>query len=142
MRKLLVLVAAAALVTSSSGCCGCFGKVRSWFQKGSPCGTRVAPAVLGAPMTMAAPAPMMVGAPMQYMQSPMCVPCDPCADPCADPCGGYSTGYMGGMSGCSNCESGSSGMIYEGESYIPSSPSPAMLSPAAPGGRYTDPSPQ
>lgn len=138
MRKLLVLTAAAALVVSSSGCCGCFGKVRNWFHKGSPCGTRVRPATLGAPLTMTAPvmsAPI-VSAPVQCVQpAPMCVPCcepcDPCGDPCADPCGGYSTGYFGGYSGnvgsagCAACDAGipaEGRIIYDESQYIPTAP--------------------
>ena len=143
MRKLLVLAAACALVTSSSGCCGCLGKVRNWFHKGSPCGTAMAPAMIGAPLTMAAPGPMMVSAPVQCMESaPMCMPCDPCTDPCA---GGYSTGYSGGMMmgepvGCSNCGDGA---VMGGETYVPTVSAPATLSPQpADGSRYLDPRPQ
>jgi hypothetical protein len=104
MRKLTILLAVAALATSSSGCCVC-GRVRNWFHKGSPCGTTtVAPAVLGAPLAMGTPlqqpymaapmaAPMMAAPPVCCEQAPMCV--QPCAQPCdpCDPCGGASMGY-------------------------------------------------
>ncbi len=145
MRKFLVLMAGAVLVASSTGC-GCCGKLRNWFHKGSPCGTRVAPAVLGAPLTMAAP-PMMMSAPVQCVESaPMCMPCDPCADPCAS---GYTTGYMGysdGVSmgapvGCSSCGGDVGGIpVVEGQTYVPSSPTPATLAPAPSDSRY-DPRP-
>lgn len=110
MRKLTILVALAALVASSGGCAGCFGRVRNFFHRGSPCGTRVAPAVLGAPMAMGTPvaqgvpapmmaAPMMtapVAGPMVVSPGVCCDPCTPCVpcDPC-DPCGGVAVGYGG-----------------------------------------------
>ena len=152
MRKLLVLTAAAALVVSSSGCCGCFGKVRSWFHKGSPCSSRVAPAVLGAPLTMSGPAaPMMMAPPMQCVESaPMCMPCPPCSDPCGDPCGDYSTGYYGGYvseggsTGCAACEAGGGQVIVDESSYIPAGAIPTMPEGSVGGSdspRYSDPRP-
>lgn len=110
MRKLTILLALAALTATSGGCAGCIGRCRNLFHRGSPCGTSVAPAVLGAPLAMGTPvsqpAPMMA-APMMTapMAAPMvmnpgvccepCIPCLPC-DPC-DPCGSGSVtmGYGG-----------------------------------------------
>jgi hypothetical protein len=122
MRKLTILLALAALTASNAGCCcGVCGRVRNWFHKGSPCGTAMAPAVLGAPLAMGtplatpvvsapapymtAPAPMMSAPAMCVEQAPMCVPCQPC-EPCCDPCSGAATtGYGGdyissGLEGC------------------------------------------
>jgi hypothetical protein len=121
MRKLTILLAFAALAASSTGCCcGVCGRVRNWFHRGSPCGTTMAPAVLGAPLAMgtpyatpvsAAPSPMMAAPTVCVEQAPMCVPCQPCqpcqpCEPCCDPCGGGMTmGYGGdyissGLEGC------------------------------------------
>ncbi|MAT69273.1 MAG: hypothetical protein CMJ58_07070 [Planctomycetaceae bacterium] len=134
------------MVVSSSGCGAC-GKVRSWFHKGSPCGARVAPATLGAPITMAAPTMPMMAAPMQCIETaPMCVPCDPCGDPCADPCGSYSTGYYGGYAsesgpGCAACEAAGSGqVIFDESQYIPRAPEGSVVTPPS-DSRYTDPQP-
>jgi hypothetical protein len=126
MRKLTILLALAAII-SSSGCsnCCCLGRVRNWFHKGSPCGTAVAPAVLGAPLAMGTPLaqpvsapvaqPMFasptMSAPVYVEQTPMCYPCppcdpcaNPCVDPCADPCSGtVSMGYMGGYTSEGAC---------------------------------------
>ncbi|MBA3482808.1 MAG: hypothetical protein H0T51_13435 [Pirellulales bacterium] len=138
MRKLTIVLSLAA-VAASSGCCNCgIGRCRNLFHKGSPCGTTVAPAVLGAPLAMGTPmaapvavpysqpmvsAPMM-SAPMCVEQAPMCVPCpQQCVDPCADPCasGAVSMGYMGGYtsegytSGDACCD-GSAGMSMPMES--------------------------
>jgi hypothetical protein len=133
MRKLTILLALAA-ITTSSGCsnCCCIGRLRNWFHRGSPCGTTVAPAVLGAPVAMGTPLAQPVSAPAQpffapptmapqvYVeQQPMCYPCppcdpcaSPCVDPCADPCSGaVSMGYMGGYtSGGACCGDGSATM--------------------------------
>ena len=138
MRKLTILLALAALTASNAGCCcGVCGRVRNWFHKGSPCGTAMAPAVLGAPLAMGTPlatpvaqpmmqpmmAQPMMSAPICVEQAPvcpqMCVPCDPC-----DPCGGgsVSTGYGGyGSEGC-GCDGSSSGVpmtIESGSSGVP-----------------------
>ncbi|HEX6962866.1 MAG TPA: hypothetical protein VF175_13435 [Lacipirellula sp.] len=125
MRKLTILLALAA-ITASSGCsnCCCLGRVRNWFHKGSPCGTTVAPAVLGAPLAMGTPLAQPVSAPAQpifasptmapqmYVEQPAmcypCPPCDPCANPCVDPCadpcsGAVSMGYMGGYASDAAC---------------------------------------
>lgn len=125
MRKLTILLALAA-ITASSGCsnCCCLGRVRNWFHKGSPCGTAVAPAVLGAPLAMGTPLAQPVSAPVQpmfasptmapqmYVEQPAmcypCPPCDPCANPCVDPCadpcsGAVSMGYMGGYTSEAAC---------------------------------------
>ena len=127
MRKLTILLALAA-ITASSGCsnCCCIGRVRNWFHKGSPCGTTVAPAVLGAPLAMGTPLAQPVAAPFAYQQQPMmtaptmapqvyveqpamcCPPCDPCANPCIDPCadpcsGAVNMGYMGGYTSEGAC---------------------------------------
>jgi hypothetical protein len=110
MRKLTILLGLAVLTASNAGCC--CGRIRNWFHKGSPCGTAVAPAVLGAPLAMGTPmmsAPMsqpIMSAPMMSapicVEAPQCVmPCDPCADPCAT---GQVVGY-GGMMGC-DCNGG------------------------------------
>jgi hypothetical protein len=122
MRKLTILLALVA-VTASSGCTRCcIGRCRNWFHKGSPCGTTVAPAVLGAPLAMGTPyttpvsipmqAPMgtpLMTAPMCVEQTPvcppMCMPCDPCADPCAS--GAMNMGYMGGYTSDGACCDGS-----------------------------------
>jgi len=127
MRKLTILLALAA-VTLSSGCTRCCGRARNWFHRGSPCGTTVAPAVLGAPLAMGTPmatpvcAPMaspMMTAPMCMEQAPMCMPCVPC-DPCADPCGGaMSMGYMGGYT--------SDGMCCDGAGSMPTTMSPGTV---------------
>jgi hypothetical protein len=112
MRKLTILLAAAALAASSVGCCG---RCRNLFYKGSPCGTAMAsPTVITTPVAMAAPqpAPMMaapmMAAPMMAAPQTVCVPnqpaCIPCCPPCepcmpccpCDPCGGGTMGYSGG----------------------------------------------
>ena len=106
MRKLTILLAVAVLTASNAGCC--CGKIRNWFHKGSPCGTAVSPAILGAPLAMgtpmmSSPMPMMTSAPMCVEAQPQCVmPCDPCADPCANGqmMTGYLGGYTSGMAGC------------------------------------------
>jgi hypothetical protein len=116
MRKLVILLAAAALAAPNAGCCG---KLRNWFHKGSPCGTALSPVALGAPLAMSSPvmtSPVMTSAPCQPA---CCVPCDPCADPCATSVStGYFGGYMsGGDCGCSD----GSGSIVPGTSTAPTS---------------------
>jgi hypothetical protein len=103
MRKLTILLAAAALVAPSTGC---IGRCKSFFSKGSPCGTvMTTPAVLSAPMAMGAPFAGPVMQPnMCCEQAPMCVPCDPCMqyDPCATT--GVTSGYFGNyMQSGSDC---------------------------------------
>ena len=124
MRKLTIVLSLAALA-ASSGCTNCcIGRCRNLFHKGSPCGTTVAPAVLGAPLAMGTPLAQPVAAPFAYQQQPMmtaptmapqvyveqpemcypCPPCNPCIDPCADPCSGaMSMGYMGGYTSDGAC---------------------------------------
>jgi hypothetical protein len=109
MRKLTILLAAAALVAPSTGC---IGRCKSFFSKGSPCGTvMTTPAVLSAPMAMGAPFAGPVMQPnMCCEQAPMCVPCDPCMqyDPCANT--GMSNGYFGNyMPSDCGCAGGSGG---------------------------------
>ena len=146
MRKLTILLALAA-TAASSGCCNCgIGRCRNWFSKGSPCGTTVAPAVLGAPLAMGTPlatpvsvpymqpqyAQPMMSAPVCVDQAPMCPPCpDQCYDPCAS--GAMTMGYMGGYTSEAPCCDGSSGM-------------PATMQPGTtytvPQGATISPSPQ
>jgi hypothetical protein len=130
MRKLTILLAVTMFAASSAGCC--CGRIRNWFHKGSPCGTSVAPAVLGAPLAMGTPmaAPMTypVAAPMAAPMSapamciqqaqPCCVPCDPCCVPC-DPCGSgqMTMGYHGGYGG-GDCNCVGGGMMMQGEQVI------------------------
>ncbi len=112
MRKLTILLAAAALAASSTGCCG---RCKSWFTKGSPCGTVMTPAMLSAPVAMGAPlaGPVMQPNVCCEQQAPvMCVPCDPCMqyDPCATSTG-VSSGYFGGyMQNAANCDCDASGV--------------------------------
>jgi hypothetical protein len=92
MRKLLTLLVALTLATSS----GCCSKVRNWFHKGAPCGTQTfAPTIVGPPTSQVPLAPpMQVTVPVATMAQPSYgVPCcpDPCAvqccpDPCATSC--------------------------------------------------------
>jgi hypothetical protein len=149
MRKLTIVLALAGLA-ASSGCTNCcIGRCRNWFQKGSPCGTQVAPAVLGAPLAMgtplatpvSAPAPQQFVAapqPMYIQQAPMCYdPCaNPCVDPCADPCasGQMSMGYMGGYTSDGACCGDGSTMM------APMQMSPGTTMSVQPG--QTMPSPQ
>jgi len=160
MRKLTIVLSLAALA-ASSGCTNCcIGRCRSLFHKGSPCGTTVAPAVLGAPLAMGTPmatpvaapyqqpmfaAPMMsapmMSAPMCVEQAPICMPCpQQCVDPCADPCasGAVSMGYMGGYtsegytSGGSCCDgSGGVTMPMESGAVITTQPGTTMPGPVA-----------
>jgi hypothetical protein len=127
MRQLMILLALAALTLTNSGCTRCFGRCRNLFHKGSPCGTAVAPAVLGAPLAMGTPfsmpvaAPMaapMMSAPMCVEQAPVCMPCDPCADPCS---GGMSMGYLGGFT--------SDGACCESTGAIPMTVAPTTAAP-------------
>lgn len=120
MRKLTILLAVAALAASSTGCCG---RLRNLFHKGSPCGTVMAPAMIGAPVAMSSP---VMTTPC--MQAPACcVPCDPCADPCSQ---GVSTGYFGSyVDGGSSC-----GCAGGGETtFVPSASAPAAAIPTYPG---------
>jgi hypothetical protein len=119
MRKFTVLLAVAVLAASSTGCC--CGKIRNWFHKGSPCGTSVAPAVLGAPLAMGTPMTFPTSAPMApamcvQAQPQCCVPCNPCCDPC-DPCasGQMTTGYLGGFTSGGDCNCSGGGMMMSGE---------------------------
>jgi hypothetical protein len=102
MRKLTILLAAAALVAPSTGC---IGRCKSFFSKGSPCGTvMTTPAVLSGPVAMGAPFAGPVMQPnMCCEQAPMCVPCDPCMqyDPCATT--GATSGYFGNYMPASDC---------------------------------------
>lgn len=130
MRKLAILLALAGLTATSSGCAGCLGRCRNFFHKGSPCGTSVAPAVLGAPLAMGTPisqpAPMMtaplmaapMAQPMVMSQGVCCDPCVPC-DPCADPCGSVTMGY-----GSSCCDGGApvEMSVPAGSTYLPTAP--------------------
>lgn len=137
MRKLTTLLLVAVLIASTTGC---GGKIRSWFHRGSPCGTTtVAPAVLGAPLAINAPAAApavttpMFAAPAVVsggccQAAPVCatpcVPCDsgcgnccdvPCGDcGCADP-SGVICGSSGYASGCSDCVGGTAVEPYEGQ---------------------------
>ena len=104
MRKLTIVLAAAALAASSTGC---VGRCKNWFHKGSPCGTvMTTPAMLSAPVAMGAPFAGPVMQPnMCCEQAPVC--CDPCMqyDPCATTgmtTGNYFGGYMpqGADCGC------------------------------------------
>jgi len=84
MRKLTILLAAAAVAASSVGCCG---RCRNWFYKGSPCGTAMAAPVMTTPVAMTAPAPApVIAAPVAApMVAPMaqqiCVPAQPVCVP-------------------------------------------------------------
>ena len=101
MRKLTILLAAAALAATSTGC---VGRCKNWFHKGSPCGTvMTTPAMLSGPVAMGAPFAGPVMQPnMCCEQAPVC--CDPCMqyDPCATTgvTGGYFGGYMPQSSDC------------------------------------------
>ncbi|QDS98106.1 hypothetical protein [Adhaeretor mobilis] len=137
MRNVPILLLLAVVTVGNTGCTSCFGKVRSLFRRGAPCGTTtVAPAALGAPLVMQAPtavAPPVMQAPMAYQAAPMqCMPCQETCPPCGDTCGdcgncgcgtqgwvsgssGYFGGYVGeGGAGCSDCNGG---VIYDGSSY-------------------------
>lgn len=121
MRKLTILMALATTIAASSGCSSCIGRCRNLFHRGSPCGTAMAPAVMGAPLAMGTPmtsAPMVMGAPMMsgpmcVEQAPMCMPVDPCMDPCADPCnsGMMTMGYGGGFPAAEGCNCGDGGGV-------------------------------
>ena len=87
LKNVLILVAIAAIVAPSVGC----GRCRGLFRRGAPCGTTMAPAVLGAPIAMAAPV-----APAAGCCNP-CGTCNPCISGCGECCGpmtGYETGYV------------------------------------------------
>lgn len=132
MRKLTVLLAVTVFAASSTGCC--CGRIRNWFHKGSPCGTTMTPAVLGAPLAMGTPMTYPVSAPMAPMAAPTmcvqaaqpcCVPCDPCCNPC-DPCatGQVTSGYWGGnMTSGGECCNNGGGMMMPTEQMMVS-PSP------------------
>lgn len=128
MRKLTFMLAVAAFAVTSAGCTA---RCRNLFHKGSPCGTLLAPpAMLSAPMAMAAPMSAPIMQPnLCVEQQPMCVPCDPC-DPCATQ--GVTTGYLGGYmpatSGCP-CEGGSTGTIMSSGTLVPA-PSTVLPNPA------------
>lgn len=119
MRMRLLLL----VLTSVASCagCSCCGKVRNWFHKGAPCGTRtLAPALTAAPVATQAPIPVaqpvqtappvQMAPPMQYaapvatmvQPAPCCVPC--CPDPCSVPC-------------CEDVVIGSSGWVPSGGVY-------------------------
>ena len=117
MRKLLILLALAVLMTANVGCCS--GSFRNWLHRGSPCGTAtVAPTMMGAPMILGsqlqapqvAPtmAPFMAPAPMQQVMVPQPMYCCPqpvpCCPPALPPCPQYQydpcqAGVMPGWSG-------------------------------------------
>ena len=128
MRKLTILLGLAVVIGSNTGCC--CGKIRNWFHKGSPCGTSMAPAVLGAPLAMGTPMSMPMTMPV--MSSPQmcveaapqcCVPCDPCYDPCGS--GQMTTGYLGGhMSGGADCDCDSGQGTYIPNGAVMVSPGP------------------
>ncbi len=148
MRKTLILLALAVMTTASVGC-GC---CRNLFRRGSPCfGTsKVAPAMIGAPMALAAPVaapvPLMqrvapqVVMPRAAMPQPAC--CPPVCEPC-DSCGGqeWLGGYVEGAQindgGCQNCGPTTN---YDQGYLIPSTESPQSVVPEGSGAR-TDPGP-
>jgi hypothetical protein len=158
MRKLLVVLALAALAVSSSGCCG---RIRNLFHRGAPCGTRaVGPGVLGAPITLGQPlAGRVIGG------APCCpdaccpddcgVPCDAaCGCECSDCYNGASSGwsssgyYVGESSGCSSCGDGgivegqvTSGPIYDGSYGAPMAPTEVPAAGGGAPGTYRDPGP-
>ncbi len=107
MRNTLVLLALVVVTTASAGCSS--RPCRNLFRRGSPClgTTRIAPAMMGAPMAIAAPLPAAQPVVMpQMIQQPCCpqVPaCVPCPNECM-PCesegqqfqGEYFGGYLEG----------------------------------------------
>jgi len=100
MRKLLILMAIAIVTLPPVGC----GRCRNLFNRGAPCGTTVAPALLSAPLAIGRPmAAPMVTAPMASSgicceSMPVCGSCNDCG-PCGDGQGGWTTsGYADGGS--------------------------------------------
>ena len=102
MKKVMILLAMAMLVSSAVGC-GCCRRFTSLFNRGAYCGPSVAsPTYVAPPTPVVAPTPMVVPT---AQCAPQCIPCQPCCDPCTtcDPCcetygyGGCDT--CGGMSG-------------------------------------------
>jgi len=126
MRKTWIVLIAATLTASSAGCCG---SLRNLFHKGAPCGTRMAPVALGAPVAMTAP-------PMPCFE-PACEPCEQMCPPCETH---TSSGYFGDDCECSRSSVGGFSAMtapaMAGE-YVPAAPLPA---PAGSGG-YRDPGP-
>jgi len=122
MKKILIVLAAAMLITSVSGC-GCFRRMRDFLCRGAYCGSSQA--------TVAAPAPMYAApptyaAPMAY--DPACGYDPSCGY------GGVQYGYNAvpmDMGGCDDCQSGYSLPTYGGEMMSPGSggvfPGPAPM---------------
>jgi len=140
MRKMLILLALALLMASSTGCSSC----RKLFRRGSPCGgTRLAaPAMLGRAIPLGNPVALQQAAPQGMItqpSAPMC--CEPCPTECV-PC---DSGYMGGATGYPGddcgCQTGT-GEYFSGyveESAPPRSYEGALIPPQ---GSEADPVPK
>lgn len=158
MKKTLLLVTVALLVTSTVGC-GCCRRLRDRLCRGAFCGATPlgAPAVMGvAPTPVYAPqavAPMatapLVAAPQAVVPcEPCCVPCDPCCAP--DPCctsygyGGcegpmMDSGYATSEGCCDGASLGAPVESYQGGVIeMPADDAPSI---APPRGGNTDPGP-
>lgn len=89
MRQIALLLVAATLVTSTTGC-GIFRRMKDRFCRGSLCGSVSAPAP-----TYAVPTPVVVPQAAVMAAPANCYPCDPCAEQCV----GYGS-YMDADCGC------------------------------------------